>query len=146
MGFDPMEVPLIKRAFERGLGEARIEMIKMVGTPVDQVKTAFRRASLEGVSLTYPNIKLAVGQGCSGCRETTILALAGMKPEDVAQIGEAELLIGQEAEATSPGWKKILIGNCTKDLPYEGDRIEGCPPPSFYIKKCLKGEEHTIDW
>ena len=146
MGFNPMEVPLIRRAYERGLGEARIDMIKMVGTPVEQVKTKFRPASLEGINLTHPNIKLAVGKGCSGCRETTILALAGMKPEEVAQIGEAELLIGQEAEATSPEWKKILIGNCTKDLPYDGDRIEGCPPPSFYIKKCLKGEEHTLDW
>jgi uncharacterized protein (DUF362 family) len=146
MGFEPMDVPLIRRAYERGLGEARIEMIKMVGTPVEEVKTKFQPASLEGINLNYPNIRLAVGQGCSGCRETTILALAGMKPEEVAQLGEVEFLIGQEAQATSREWKKILIGNCTKNLLYEGYRIEGCPPPSFYIKKCLKGEEHTIDW
>jgi uncharacterized protein (DUF362 family) len=146
MGFDPMEVPLIRKAYERGLGEARLEMIQMVGTPVKRVKKKFRPASLEGIHLTYENIKLTAGKGCSGCRETTILALAGMKPEEVARIGEAELLIGQQAAATSPEWKKILIGNCTKDLPYEGYRIEGCPPPSFYIKKCLKGEEDTITW
>jgi uncharacterized protein (DUF362 family) len=146
MGFDPMEVPLIRKAYERGLGEARLEMIQMVGTPVKRVKKKFRPASLEGIHLTYENIKLTAGKGCSGCRETTILALAGMKPEEVARIGEAELLIGQQAAATSPEWKKILIGNCTKDLPYDGYRIEGCPPPSFYIKKCLKGEEDTITW
>ena len=69
-----------------------------------------------------------------------------MKTEEIAGIGETELLIGQNAEVTSLEWKKILIGNCTKDLPYEGKRIEGCPPPSFYIKKCLKGEEDTLDW
>lgn len=146
MGFDPMEVPLIRKAYERGLGEARLEMIQMVGTPVKRVKKKFRPASLEGIHLTYENIKLTAGKGCSGCRETTILALAGMKPEEVARIGEAELLIGQQAAATSPEWKKILIGNCTRDLPYDGYRIEGCPPPSFYIKKCLKGEEDTITW
>jgi hypothetical protein len=69
-----------------------------------------------------------------------------MEAEDVARIGEAELLIGQEAEAILPQCEKILIGNCAKHLPYEGLKIEGCPPPSFYIKKCLKGEEHTLDW
>ena len=146
MGFDPMEVPLIKRAFERGLGEARIEMIKTIGTPVNQVRRKFRAASLEGIELTYKNIRLCVDKGCSGCRETTILALAGMEADEISGIGEAELLIGQQAEANSSEWKKILIGNCAKDLPYEGYNIEGCPPPSFYIKKCLKGEEDTIDW
>jgi uncharacterized protein (DUF362 family) len=146
MGFDPMKVPLLKRAYERGLGEARIEMITMVGTPADQVRKTFRPASLEGIHLTHKNIRLCVGKGCSGCRETTILALAGMKEEEIARIGEAEFLIGQEATANAAGWNKILIGNCAKDLPYEGLRIEGCPPPSFYIKKCLKGEAHTLDW
>lgn len=146
MGFDPMKVPLIRKAYERGLGEARIEMIQMVGTPVNQVRKKFQPASLEGINLTHENIKLTAGNGCSGCRETTILALAGMKAKELAGIGETELLIGQNAEATSPEWKKILIGNCAKDLPYESKRIEGCPPPSFYIKKCLKGEEDTIDW
>ena len=146
MGFDPMEVPLIKRAFERGLGEARIEMIKTIGTPVNQVRRKFRAASLEGIELTHKNLRLCVDKGCSGCRETTILALAGMEADEISGIGEAELLIGQQAEANSSEWKKILIGNCAKDLPYEGYNIEGCPPPSFYIKKCLKGEEDTIDW
>ncbi|MFH1479733.1 MAG: DUF362 domain-containing protein [Pseudomonadota bacterium] len=146
MGIDPMEVPLIKRGLERGLGEARIEMIKMVGTPLNQVWAKFSPASLAGVQLRYGNIKLSVDKGCSGCRETTILALAGMKEEEVSLIGDAEILIGQQAEATLPKWKKIMVGNCTKILPYDGYRIEGCPPPSFYIKKCLKGEEHTINW
>ncbi|MBW1784194.1 MAG: DUF362 domain-containing protein [Deltaproteobacteria bacterium] len=146
MGFDPMNVPLIRKAYEQGLGEARIEMIQMAGTPVSQVRKKFQPASLEGITLTHENIKLTAGSGCSGCRETSILALAGMKPEEIAGIGETELIIGENAEATSPDWKKILIGNCAKDLPYEGKRIEGCPPPSFYIKKCLKGEEDTIDW
>ena len=121
-------------------------MIKTIGTPVNQVRRKFRAASLEGIELTYKNIRLCVDKGCSGCRETTILALAGMEADEIAGIGEAELLIGQQAEANSSEWKKILIGNCAKDLPYEGYNIEGCPPPSFYVKKCLKGEEDTIDW
>jgi len=146
MGFNPMEVPLLKRAFERGLGEARIELIKTVGIPVNQVRKKFRAASLEGIELAYKNIRLCVDKGCSGCRETTILALAGMEADEIAGIGEAELLIGQQAKANTAEWKRILIGNCAKDLPYEGYNIEGCPPPSFYIKKCLKGEEDTIDW
>lgn len=146
MGFEPMEVPLLKRAFERGLGEARLSMIKMIGTPANQVQKKFRPASLDGIRLTYKNIRLCVDKGCSGCRETTILALAGMEPDTIAGIGEAELLIGQQAVAISSEWKKILIGNCAKDLPYEGYKIEGCPPPSFYIKKCLSGEEDTINW
>ncbi len=146
MGFEPMEVPLLKRAFERGLGEARLSMIKMIGTPANQVQKKFRPASLDGIRLTYKNIRLCVDKGCSGCRETTILALAGMESDTIAGIGEAELLIGQQAEAISSEWKKILIGNCAKDLPYKGYNIEGCPPPSFYIKKCLSGEEDTINW
>jgi uncharacterized protein (DUF362 family) len=146
MGFDPMEIPLIRRAFERGLGEARMEKIQTIGTPVEQVRKKFQPASIDGMRLEFKNIRLCVDKGCSGCRETTILALAGMSEEEINRIGEAEVLIGIDAEQSLPECKKILIGNCTKVLPYEGLKIEGCPPPSFYIKKCLKGEEKEIDW
>lgn len=146
MGFDPMEIPLIRRAFERGLGEARIEKIQIIGTPVEQVRKKFQPASIDGIRLEFKNIRLCLDKGCSGCRETTILALAGMKEEEIERIGEAEVLIGMDAEPSLPECKKILIGNCTRNLPYEGLEIEGCPPPSFYIKKCLQGKDKEIDW
>ena len=146
MGFAPMEIPLIRRAFERKLGEARMEKIQIMGTPVEQVRKKFRPASIDGIRLEFKNIRLGVDKGCSGCRETTILALAGMNEEEIKRIGEAEILMGVDAEESLPECKKILIGNCTKMLPYEGLNIEGCPPPSFYIKKCLRGEDKEIDW
>ena len=98
MGFDPMEVRHIRLAFERGLGEARIQKIKLVGTPEQQVRKKFRSACLDDVQPQFGNIKLSVGKGCSGCREIVTLALLGMKPEEIAGVGEAELLIGQITE------------------------------------------------
>jgi hypothetical protein len=121
-------------------------MIDMVGTPVDEVRRKFRSASSDDTRFESGNIRLRVGKGRSGCKATTIMALTGMKIEEITGIGEAELIIGQVAEPTYRAKRRFLFGNCANELSVEGYRIRGCPPPSYYVKKCLKGEEDTINW
>jgi uncharacterized protein (DUF362 family) len=38
MGLDPMNVPLVRLAFETGLGEARMENIDVRGVPVEEAR------------------------------------------------------------------------------------------------------------
>ncbi|NLC11574.1 MAG: DUF362 domain-containing protein [Firmicutes bacterium] len=146
MGFEPLEIRHIKYAFERGLGEARIEKIKHLGVPLEQLRRKFRPATFEALELQYNNITITGESSCTGCREVLIAALARMTEKEIDELGEMEILLGSEAAPTKTNVKRILFGNCAKKLPYEGKSIPGCPPPSFYVKKCLQGEEDMIDW
>ncbi len=42
MGFEPMEIPYLRMATERGLGEARLEKIELAGDPIAGVSFGFR--------------------------------------------------------------------------------------------------------
>ena len=42
MGFEPMEIPYLRMATERGLGEARIEKIELAGDPIAGVNFGFK--------------------------------------------------------------------------------------------------------
>jgi hypothetical protein len=42
MGFEPMEIPYLRMATERGLGEARIEKIEIAGDPIAGVNFGFK--------------------------------------------------------------------------------------------------------
>lgn len=42
MGFDPMRIPYLRMATERGLGEARIDKIEIAGDPIAQVNFGFK--------------------------------------------------------------------------------------------------------
>jgi uncharacterized protein (DUF362 family) len=43
MGVDPLEVPHIRRAYERGIGEVNANRIEVVGNSVEEVRRVFRR-------------------------------------------------------------------------------------------------------
>lgn len=42
MGFDPMSIPYLRMATERGLGEARLDRVEIVGDGIDGVNLGFR--------------------------------------------------------------------------------------------------------
>jgi uncharacterized protein (DUF362 family) len=41
VGNDPEKIPIIKQAMDRGLGEGNIGKIKILGTPIEQLKEKF---------------------------------------------------------------------------------------------------------
>jgi uncharacterized protein (DUF362 family) len=42
LGYDPENVPVIKEAMNRGLGEGNVGKIQILGTPIEQLKERFR--------------------------------------------------------------------------------------------------------
>jgi uncharacterized protein (DUF362 family) len=42
LGFDPENIPIIKEAMSRGLGEGRVEKIQILGTSIEQLKERFK--------------------------------------------------------------------------------------------------------
>jgi hypothetical protein len=84
---------------------------------------------------------LMVGQGCSGCREATLIGLSGMSESELEGIGEAVVVVGSDVALPEEhkGKRTFLVGNCTFRSGLKGERIEGCPPPGIHVKQCLLG-------
>jgi uncharacterized protein (DUF362 family) len=142
MGFERGEVRHISYAEDRGIGIGDLERIEIVGSMVQEVRRPFRRPSLEGLLLDFKDVSIVAGQGCSGCREATVVGLSGMSEAELERIGSAVVVMGSDVELTERDRQKrlFLVGNCTLKSDLEGYRIEGCPPPGVHVKHCLLGE------
>jgi hypothetical protein len=66
MGFHPLEPPITQVAARYGLGVADLEKIKVVGEPIEKVKSPFERSFINIVS-KYPNVEVYAGGVCPGC-------------------------------------------------------------------------------
>ncbi len=141
MGFEPGEVRHIAYAGDRKVGRADLARITVVGGDCDQLRRPFKRPSLDGVVFDFKDVSLLVGQGCSGCREASLIGLSGMSEEELEGIGEAVVVVGSHVELPEEhkGKKVYLVGNCTFQSGLKGERIEGCPPPGIHVKQCLLG-------
>jgi len=42
LGYDPENIPVVKEAINRGLGEGNVDKIQILGTPIEQLKERFR--------------------------------------------------------------------------------------------------------
>jgi uncharacterized protein (DUF362 family) len=142
MGFDRGEIRHIAYAEQRGIGRADLEQIEILGARVEEVRRPFRRPSLEGLLLDFKDVSIVAGQGCSGCREATIVGLSGMSDAELEKIGSAVVVMGSDVDLTERDREKrlFLVGNCTLNSDLDGYRIEGCPPPGIHVKRCLLGE------
>jgi hypothetical protein len=92
--------------------------------------------------LDFKEVSIVAGQGCSGCREATLVGLSGMSDSELEKIGSAVVVMGSDVDLTERDRQKrlFLVGNCTLKSDLEGYRIEGCPPPGIHVKRCLLGE------
>lgn len=141
MGFDPMEIRHIVFAQDRKIGFANMGQIDVLGARVEDLRRKFKRPSLEGVLFDFKDIVIVAGNGCSGCREATLIGLSGMTESELEAIGKAVMVIGSDVDLPeeTKGQRIFLVGNCTLNSGLKGKRIEGCPPPGIHVKKCLKG-------
>jgi uncharacterized protein (DUF362 family) len=60
IGIDPMEVPHLKYAYENGQGEIRLEEIKVIGEPLEKVRTRF--AFISGTAYNCMRLGLRLGR------------------------------------------------------------------------------------
>jgi len=162
MGFETIEIPAVRIAATEGLGERDISKIEVVGTPIAEVRTFFKRPMIDPTGL-IPGIHVIVQQTCPGCFANIRGALdlfnvSGIDVKDfVDKVGEVYVLAGGVPDFI-PEWVEgkhlFVAGDCWKYFPSK-DKVEramqlaksvteypGCAP--VYIFAQLNGDLQAL--
>lgn len=162
MGFETIEIPAVRIAATEGLGERDISKIEVVGTPIAEVRTFFKRPMIDPTGL-IPGIHVIVQQTCPGCFANIRGALdlfnvSGVDVKDfVDKVGEVYVLAGGVPDFI-PEWVEgkhlFVAGDCWKYFPSK-DKVEqamklaksvteypGCAP--VYIFAQLNGDLQAL--
>ena len=125
MGFETIEIPAVRIAATEGLGERYIDNIDVVGTPISEVRTFFKRPMINPVGL-IPGIDVVVQQTCPGCFANIRGALdnfnnSGIDMADFRQrMGDVYILAGGVPDLV-PEWVEgkhlFVAGDCWKNFP-----------------------------
>lgn len=125
MGFETIEIPAVRIAATQGLGERDLAKIEVVGTPVEEVRTFFKRPMIDPIGL-IPGIEVIVQQTCPGCFANVRGALdnfnvSGISMQDFnRQVGDVYILAGGvpdfEPELVE-GKHLFVAGDCWRYFP-----------------------------
>ncbi len=161
MGFETVEVPAVRIAATEGLGVRDIDAIEVVGTPVSDVRTFFKRPMNDPIGL-IPGIHAVIQQTCPGCFVNIRGALDNFNnnvdtKDFIRKAGEVYIVAGgvPEFEPEMVKDKYLFItGDCWKLFPSRG-KVEkamqlakqvieypGCAP--VYIFAQLNGDLQAI--
>jgi uncharacterized protein (DUF362 family) len=142
VGFDPREVPLTQKAFERGLGTADLGEIENLGLPLQKVQRRFMR-SVEDDPVRVAGFNLIHGGvTCTGCRNTVMSALV-----DLRNAGQLKYLSGitvitgdpEIPQGVAPG-SIVAVGKCVPEGKRGKNYVRGCPPNNAYVVQGVIGE------
>ncbi|MBU4372027.1 MAG: DUF362 domain-containing protein, partial [Proteobacteria bacterium] len=161
MGFETVEIPAVRIAATEGLGEREIENIEVVGTPISEVRTFFKR-SMNDPTGFIPGVHVIIQQTCPGCFVNIRGALDNFKnnmntKDFIDKTGEIYILAGGVPDF-KPAWVEnrhlFITGDCWKYFPSKGKVEEamklaknvteypGCAP--VYIFAQLNGDLQTL--
>lgn len=162
MGYEPIEVAAVRIAGTEGLGENDINKIDIVGTPVAEVRTFFKRTMLDPTGL-IPGVRVIVQQTCPGCfvnmrGSLDTFKVSGIDMKDyIDKVGDVYILAGGVPDFV-PEWVEgkhlFITGDCWKYFPSH-DKVEkamtlaksvteypGCAP--VYIFAQLNGDLQAL--
>ena len=161
MGFETVEIPAVRIAATEGLGERDMDRIEVVGTPVADVRTFFKRPMNDPIGL-IPGINVVVQQTCPGCFANMRGGLDNFNrtvdtKDFIEKAGEIFILAGGVPEF-DPNWVKdrhlFIAGDCWKIFPSR-EKVEaakklaksvteypGCAP--VYIFAQLNGDLQAL--
>jgi uncharacterized protein (DUF362 family) len=142
IGFDPGEVPLTQKAFERGLGTADLEEIEILGLPLQKVQRRFMR-SVEDDPVNMAGFNLIHGGvTCTGCRNTVMSALVDMR-----NAGQLVYLSGITVITGNPEIPQgaapasiVAVGKCVPEGKRGKNYVRGCPPNNAHVVQAIIGE------
>lgn len=150
MGYeDPLEVKITRIAYERGLGEAKLDNIEIKGEKLNDVKRRFKRASEVEIEGVPPFTLIDHPTACTGCRTTIISAIMDMKNDNIQHLLEGKtIVIGKLPEEELPKDIKkedlVLMGVCTRHLEGYGTYVKGCPPNNIWVVNAIAGEGNEV--
>ena len=161
MGFETVEIPAVRIAATEGLGEREIENIEVVGAPISEVRTFFKRPMNDPTGF-IPGVHVIIQQTCPGCFVNIRGALDNFKnnmntKDFIDKTGEIYILAGGVPDF-KPAWVEnrhlFITGDCWKFFPSKGKVEEamklaknvteypGCAP--VYIFAQLNGDLQTL--
>lgn len=147
MGFDSSEVKHISEAAARGLGPATLDDIGIVGSSLDSVRFAVKRADYD-YSKYRERLDIIDGAACKGCRQSLASAIAAAAAEiGEEQIKDLRIITGPVETVPADSTDRLLLyGSCTRRFKDQGTFIPGCPPlagqgKKFIVKLCGKEQE-----
>jgi len=140
MGFDPMEVHMVRIGAAQGLGEADLNKIEVLGAKIEDVERRFKRPITNPTGF-YPFDVFTSGW-CDGCRAWISASLDGWAKDGTFRklAKKTNLTIAVGCRVTIPEIERrikqgpvIVFGDCapeeTKHHPGVTN-IPGCPPTS----------------
>jgi hypothetical protein len=137
MGLAPEDVPHLRLAAEKGLGEIRLREIPI--EPEDYIKWEIPFAPPPSrLSIPFPDVVVHDEGSCSACLSTLVLFLQqyhGQLTDYRLDDGKIHLGIGKFVKACPKG--TLLIGNCAAPKERQGRFAQGCPPVSSHILDAL---------
>jgi uncharacterized protein (DUF362 family) len=131
MGFETHEIPAVRIADAEGLGEGDLSDIEVVGKPLEDVRTFFKRSSMDPPGV-IPGVRLVIQQTCPGCYAYIRGALDGFKgsgadlEELIERTGEIFVLAGGVPDFDPELVKDrhlFIAGDCWKNFPSR-DKVE----------------------
>jgi uncharacterized protein (DUF362 family) len=144
MGFAPGEVDTTRIAGQRGLGEADLAKIQVVGESIAAVRRPFARPDIELSEGKFPGLKVYGGDYCRSCSYYIRRGLDRLRKEGLLDAGHPlALVVGKEPPVPdSASCPVFILGDCALDsssakpvLDRPGVQAVGeCPPMSFRIR------------
>ena len=149
MGYEPEEVMITRKAYERGLGEMDLSKIQVVGKQIGEVKSRFKRTSEVEIEGMPKSCNLIFDhQACTGCHNTVISSLFDMKGEGLMDYLEnMNIIVGPVAPDKLPEGANadntVTIGICARKS--VGDALGlrdavGCPPNNATVVQAILGD------
>lgn len=142
IGFDPAEVLTTMYAAERGLGEADLNKIEVVGESIASVARRFKRVN-ESEALNIEGFNLIHWEGtCTGCRNAVMSSIFDLRgAQEIDFIKYRTIFTGDiDVPRTDPN-NLFAVGICVPQEKRGKNYVPGCPPNNATIRAALKGEE-----
>jgi len=142
MGFDPDEVLITLYAAERGLGEADLDKIEVVGRSIESVARRFKRVS-ESEVLDIEGFNLVHWEGtCTGCRNAVMSSIFDLRGAQELDFARYKTIFTGDIEVPDVDPDKLIaVGICVPKGKRGKNFVPGCPPNNASIRAAFKGEE-----
>ena len=142
MGLDPLSSPPVLLGYLQGLGPVELDLIDIIGPPLDEVTSKFREPELDisgGESFHVHD-----GDACRGCRAYLHFVLSKLRrpdPKDPSRLlidrpfdRKVNLFLGPDTRANiNPEEANIFMGMCQQHRADVGIHLPGCPPHTEVI-------------
>lgn len=142
MGFDPSGLQYLRLASERGLGQADLESIRVLGSTINEVRRQFKPALAELEPIE--GVTVISGEPCSGCIAAVHLALARMRTygtleKMLARGKEITIILGPSAEFRDDDGVVFAVGKCAEKHKRAGAIfIPGCAPAALEVEDVMR--------